>query len=176
MAGGRPEGPADGRGQIPALVGVGSQPVIDWPARARPRCEDEPTFGPANPRTSAIQRLAVLQTHRAERVPCAMCGRIWTPPYCNGLVGSGLAITIADVYPASLSGPIHRRREPRWISARFSLNGSKAQAVALPVHTSGSRSGWGDPFTISCQFAAIFLGKPSFSRLFRCRCQFADAA
>jgi hypothetical protein len=48
-----------------------------------------------------------------------MCGCIWTPPDCNGLVGSGPAITIADVYPASLSGPFFRRREPRWISARL---------------------------------------------------------
>lgn len=38
-------------------------------------------------------------------------------------------ITIADVYPASVSGPIHCRREPRWISACFSLIGSEASAL-----------------------------------------------
>ena len=38
-------------------------------------------------------------------------------------------ITIADVYPASLSGPIHCHREPRWISACLSLIGSKASAL-----------------------------------------------
>ena len=69
-----------------------------------------------------------------------VCGRIWTPPDCNGLTGSGSAITVADVYPASPSGPIYRRREPRWISARFFLIGSKASALALPVHTSGSEA------------------------------------
>jgi hypothetical protein len=55
-----------------------------------------------------------------------LCGCIWTPPDCNGLFGSGLVITIADVYPAFLSGPIIRRREPRWISARFFLIAPKA--------------------------------------------------
>jgi hypothetical protein len=62
----------------------------------------------------------------AEREGGVMCGRIWTPPDFNGLVGSGLGITIADVYPSSSRGPIHRRPEPRWVSARLSLNGSKA--------------------------------------------------
>jgi hypothetical protein len=38
-------------------------------------------------------------------------------------------ITIADVYPASVSGPNICRREPRWISAYFSLIGSKASAL-----------------------------------------------
>ena len=97
-----------------------------------------------------------------------MCGRIWTPPDCNTLIGPGLAITIADVYPASMCGPIHRRREPRWISARLSLNGSKTSAFAVPVHTSGSRSDGSDPFTISCQFAAMFRSELS-SFFFRCR-------
>ena len=44
-------------------------------------------------------------------------------------------ITIADVYPASLCGPMYRRREPRWISARLSLIGSKASTFAMPIHT-----------------------------------------
>ena len=30
-----------------------------------------------------------------------MYGRIWTPPDCNTLIGSGAAVTTADVYPAS---------------------------------------------------------------------------
>ena len=29
------------------------------------------------------------------------CGCIWTPPNCNGLLGSGSKVAIADVYPAS---------------------------------------------------------------------------
>ena len=68
-----------------------------------------------------------------------ICGRIWTPPDCNGLVWSGGSIMIADVYPASLSGPIHCRREPRWISACFLLNAPEASAGAVPVHTSRSK-------------------------------------
>lgn len=34
----------------------------------------------------------------------SVCGCIWTPPDCN-ILGSGSAVTIADVYPASSSGP-----------------------------------------------------------------------
>jgi hypothetical protein len=36
-----------------------------------------------------------------------------------------------------------RRREPRWIFARFPLNGPKTLAFAMPVHIPGSGSdGW----------------------------------
>jgi len=34
-------------------------------------------------------------------------------------------VTTADVYPASLRGLINHRREPRWIFARFHLNGAQ---------------------------------------------------
>jgi hypothetical protein len=44
-------------------------------------------------------------------------------------------VTTADVYPASLRGLIDRRREPRWIFARFHLNDAKALAEAMPVQT-----------------------------------------
>lgn len=67
-------------------------------------------------------------------------------------------------YPASQSGPIHRRRGPRWISARLSLNGSKTWASALPVHASGSRSDGSYPFTISCRVAAILSETSSLPR------------
>ncbi|ABL71194.1 hypothetical protein Pden_3113 [Paracoccus denitrificans PD1222] len=60
-------------------------------------------------------------------------GCIWTSPDCNGLVGSGSELAIADVYPASVNGPILRRREPRWISARFLLNAPVTSASAVPV-------------------------------------------
>src|SRR5271156_6705306 len=39
---------------------------------------------------------------------------------------SRLKVATADVYPASLCGLINRCREPRWIFARFHLNGTKA--------------------------------------------------
>ena len=55
-------------------------------------------------------------------------------------------VTTADVYPASLRGLIDHRREPRWIFARFHLNGAKALAEAMPVQTPGSGSDGGDPF------------------------------
>ena len=55
-------------------------------------------------------------------------------------------VTTADVYPASLRGLIDHRREPRWIFARFHLNGAKALAEAMPVQTPGSGS---DGVTVS---------------------------
>ena len=86
--------------------------------------------------------------------PCTMlrgamkvlCGCIWTPPDCNGLFGSGSAVAIADVYPASSGGLTDQRREPRWISACFYLIAPKASVLTLPIHTSGSRSNGRDPF------------------------------
>ena len=61
-------------------------------------------------------------------------------------------------------GSKYRRREPRWISARFFRIGSKASAFALPVHTSGSRSYGPCRLTIPCQVAAILSGVSSFIR------------
>ena len=65
-----------------------------------------------------------------------------------GLANSGPRVTTADVYPASLCGlnDRRRRREPRWIFARFHLNGAKALAEAMPVQTPGSGS---DGVTVS---------------------------
>ncbi len=63
-----------------------------------------------------------------------------------GLANSGPRVTTADVYPASLCGLNDRRREPRWIFARFHLNGAKALAEAMPVQTPGSGS---DGVTVS---------------------------
>jgi hypothetical protein len=60
-----------------------------------------------------------------------------------------LEVTTADVYPASLCGVSdrrRRRREPRWIFARFHLNVAKALAEAMPVQTPGSGS---DGVTVS---------------------------
>ena len=62
------------------------------------------------------------------------------------LASSGPRVTTADVYPASLCGVIEHRREPRWIFARFRLNGAKALAEAMPVQTPGSGS---DGVTVS---------------------------
>ena len=66
----------------------------------------------------------------------------------TGLANSGPRVTTADVYPASLCGlnDRRRRREPRWIFARFHLNGAKALAEAMPVQTPGSGS---DGVTVS---------------------------
>ena len=64
-----------------------------------------------------------------------------------GLANFGPRVTTADVYPASLCGVSdRRRREPRWIFARFHLNGAKALAEAMPVQTPGSGS---DGVTVS---------------------------
>jgi hypothetical protein len=62
------------------------------------------------------------------------------------LADSGPGVTTADVYPASLCGLIDHRREPRWIFARFHLNGAKALAETMPVQTPGSGS---DGVTVS---------------------------
>ena len=62
------------------------------------------------------------------------------PALLQRLSLSWIGFTFADVYPASECGTKYRRREPRWISARFFLIGSKASAFALPIHTSGLRS------------------------------------
>jgi hypothetical protein len=42
------------------------------------------------------------------------------------------------------------RREPRWVFARFHLNGAETLAEAMPIQTSGSGSDGSDRFTISC--------------------------
>jgi hypothetical protein len=63
-----------------------------------------------------------------------------------GLANSGPRVTTADVYPASLCGLNDRRREPRWIFARFHLNDAEALAKAMPVQTPGSGS---DGVTVS---------------------------
>src|SRR5271163_2184833 len=65
-----------------------------------------------------------------------------------GLANSGPRVTTADVYPASLCGVSdrRRRREPRWIFARFHLNVAEALAEAMPVQTPGSGS---DGVTVS---------------------------
>ena len=77
-----------------------------------------------------------------------MCGRIWTPPDCNGVrhdedQGPQLLTYIrlpdaAYVDAASLDGfsPAH-------------LNGAKILAEAMPVHTPGSGSDGVTAFTIS---------------------------
>jgi hypothetical protein len=47
------------------------------------------------------------------------------------------------------------RREPRWIFARFHLNGAKALAEAMSVQTPGSGSDGVTVFAIFCQSIAI---------------------
>lgn len=61
-----------------------------------------------------------------------MRGRMSIPPDCNGPVVGGLAITIAGVCMVSLSCPIHRPLEPRWVSARLNyIIGSSQAAVTM---------------------------------------------
>jgi hypothetical protein len=93
-----------------------------------------------------------VDSGRIGRRVCANSGHVWTymdPARLQaGLANSGPRVTTADVYPASLCGlnDRRRRREPRWIFARFHLNGAKALAEAMPVQTPGSGS---DGVTVS---------------------------
>ena len=105
--------------------------------------------------TTKISMLAIDLAKGSFQVCAVGPDGAWTPPDCN-ILGSGSAVTIADVYPASESGPMSPRREPRWISARLLLNAPETSAFAVPVHTSGSRSDGIDPFLHSCQVAAMF--------------------
>jgi hypothetical protein len=66
-----------------------------------------------------------------------------------------IKVTTADVYPASLCGLINRCREPRWIFARFHLNGAKALAEAMPVHTQVLEATEVTRFAIVCHSIAI---------------------
>jgi hypothetical protein len=56
------------------------------------------------PGNTVLKADTVIAATAFANVSRTMYGRIWTPPDCN-ILGSGSAVTIADVYPASLSGP-----------------------------------------------------------------------
>ena len=75
-----------------------------------------------------------------------MSGRIWTPPDCNRFLASYGSRSQLLTYIRLRYAVIDHRREPRWIFARFHLNGAKALAEAMPVQTPGSGSYGGDPF------------------------------
>ena len=77
-------------------------------------------------------------------------------------------ITIADVYPASVSGPIHCRREPRWTCACFSLIGSEASAFLCRSKHQVQEATVRVVVTIPCQVAAIFRASP-LALAFQCR-------
>src|SRR5262245_43555360 len=57
-----------------------------------------------------------------------------------------------------------RCREPRWVFARFHLNGSKTLAAAMPVHTPGSGSDGVTAFTISADRCNGLVGSPWLCR------------
>jgi hypothetical protein len=90
---------------------------------------------------------------------------MWTPPVAIDFSELRFKVTTADVYPAWLRGLIDRRREPRWIFARFHLSGARALAEAMPVQTTGSGSDGGDPFRIFRHSIAI-VGEVLSRRIF----------
>src|SRR5258708_31435446 len=87
--------------------------------------------------SNKIMRSGSATSPRKYRIISRFCGgivHVWMymdPARLQaGLANSGPRVTTADVYPASLCGVSdrRRRREPRWIFARFHLNGAKALA------------------------------------------------
>jgi len=103
-------------------------------------------------REAEAETVRHISRRRSKRNSYGRC-RVWTymdvygrRPIATGLANSGPGVTTADVYPASLCGLSDHRREPRWIFARFPLNGAKALAEAMPVQTPGSGS---DGVTVS---------------------------
>src|SRR5215472_927186 len=115
------------------------------------------------PDMSALPPTAVELVRFNETTRCSMCGRIWTPPDCNGVrhvedQGPQLLTYIrlpdaAYVDAASLDGfsPAH-------------LNGAKILAEAMPVHTPGSGSDGVTAFTISAD-RLQWLGRTSLALL-----------
>src|SRR3984957_1332760 len=96
---------------------------------------------------ACVSRVAIVLSSNESGVPAGSLGRspracldVYGPrPIATGLAKAGPKVTTADVYPASLCGLSDHRREPRWIFARFHLNGAKALAEAMPVQTPGSQ-------------------------------------
>src|SRR5262249_47179396 len=58
----------------------------------------------------AQRSVCVAAIRKTECPLWVMCGRIWTPPDCNRLTGSGATVTTADVYPAGGAGLEHPSR------------------------------------------------------------------
>ena len=137
---------------LPRLESAISGKVPGAPAasRARPQCGAYRPFMGLSAK-GRFGRIAGLQGSPRETTRSPRQSRhVWTyidPARLQPiLASSGPRVTTADVYPASLCGLIDRRREPRWIFARFHLNDAKALAEAMPVQTPGSGSDGGDPF------------------------------
>jgi len=59
----------------------------------------------------------------------AMCGRIWTPPDCNRLAGLGCWSQLLTYIRLRDAAGQRLRREPRWVFARFHLNGSQTSSI-----------------------------------------------
>lgn len=64
---------------------------------------------------------------------------IWALPDCDDLLGLGLASRLLTCVRLCGAARHARRRKPRWVSARLVLHAPEASALAVPVHTSGSR-------------------------------------
>ena len=53
------------------------------------------------------------------------------PLDCKGLIGSNLQVAIAELQPALILDPIHRRRQSPWFSAHFTLEVSRCTFRSL---------------------------------------------
>ena len=91
-----------------------------------------------------------------------MCGCIWTPPDRNSRLDWDRWSQLLTYIRLRDAAGQRLRREPRWVFARFHLNGPKTSAEAVPVHTSGSGS---DGVTVSPSLAFL-LQLPRWDLLF----------
>lgn len=126
--------------------------------RARPKKQTEISYSSETPSGCSISAKPAVSYKRLRTLYLqrTACVDIYGPRHIATVCLVWFRITIADVYPASLSGPIHRHREPGWISSGFPLIGSKASAELCRSTRQVQEATVRVVFTIPCQVAAIF--------------------
>ena len=150
--------PRPGQWSLLASRGLAS-PDIGGPGREARRKSPPEAQQKKDPALSRKSGVGDVASPYPRRPPAGgvMPGRIWAPPDCNKF-GKRWRSQLLTYIQASLCGVSdrRRRREPRWIFARFHLNVAKALAGAMPVQTSGSGS---DGVTVSPSSANVAIAR-----------------